>query len=120
MFKISIKQDFSSAHNLREYKGKCEQLHGHNWIVEAFLRSDTLNKLGMVEDFRDFKFRLKKILDELDHKYINELEYFTVINPTAENISKYIFDELHKDYGDMIDTVAVWESENSKAEYSLK
>ena len=76
MYKVRIKSHFSSAHNLREYQGACERLHGHNWKVEAYLKSKTLDKLGMVEDFKMFKKHLNVIMDELDHEYINELEYF--------------------------------------------
>ncbi len=118
MYRVKIVKDFSSAHNLREYKGNCENLHGHNWKVEAFLKSETLNSLGMVEDFRDFKKHLKEILDELDHVYLNELEYFKVVNPTSENIAKYIYDKLAVHYGEKVDKIIVWENFDSAAEYS--
>ena len=118
MYRVKIIKDFSSAHNLREYQGNCENLHGHNWKVEAYLKSPKLNKLGMVEDFREFKKHLKVLMDELDHKYINELEYFQTVNPTSENIAKYIFDKLAVIYGDKMDRVVVWENDDSSAEYS--
>ncbi len=118
MYRVKIIKDFSSAHNLREYQGNCENLHGHNWKVEAYLKSKELDSLGMVEDFRNLKRELKAILDELDHVYLNELEYFKVVNPTSENISKYIFDKLAVYYGDKVDKVIVWENVDSASEYS--
>ena len=118
MFRVRIKTHFSSAHNLREYQGNCERLHGHNWHVEAYLKSETLNNLGMVEDFKDFKKHLKVIIDSLDHVYINEIEYFKTVNPTSENLAKYIYDKLAEHYGDKVDKVIVWETANASAEYS--
>lgn len=108
---------FSSAHNLRNYHGNCENLHGHNWKVEAFLESKKLDKDGMLVDFKILKGELKKILSNLDHKYINEIDYFKEVNPTSENIACYIYNELKKVFGDIMIKVIVWESENSAAEY---
>lgn len=125
MYRVKIVKDFSSAHNLREYKGNCENLHGHNWKVEAYLKCVELDSLGMVDDFRNFKRHLKGILDELDHVYINELDYFKVVNPTSENLAKYIFDKLALCYVDKddnrvsVDKIVVWENFDSAAEYSL-
>ncbi len=118
MYKVRIESHFSSAHNLREYQGECEKLHGHNWKVEAYLKSEKLNNLGMVEDFKIFRKHLNAIMDELDHEYINELEYFKTINPTSENIAQYIYDKLANHYNDMVDKVIVWETDTSAAEYS--
>lgn len=117
MYRVRIIQSFASAHNLREYDGECENLHGHNWRVEAYLASETLDRLGMVEDFKLFKRSLKAILGELDHTYINDLEYFKTVNPTSENMSKYIYDRLKETYGSMVERVVVWESDNAAAEY---
>lgn len=118
MYRVRVKSHFSSAHNLREYQGNCENLHGHNWKVEAYLKSETLDKLGMVEDFKKFKKHLKVIMDSMDHTYINELEYFKTVNPTSENMAKYIYDRLAENYGSKVDKVVVWETDTSAAEYS--
>ncbi len=115
MYTIKVEANFSSAHNLRGYKGKCEELHGHNWKVELTVQAKVLNKLGMVEDFRFLKDELNAVLDKLDHKYLNEISYFKKVNPTSENIAKYIFDCLAGIKG--IKSVTVWESENSCATY---
>ncbi len=117
MYRVKIRTNFSSAHNLREYKGNCENLHGHNWKVEAYLKSETLDRLGMVEDFREFKRNMRAIMEDLDHKYINEIEYFKTVNPTSENIARYIFMRLEAVYGKKTDRVIVWENDDSAAEY---
>lgn len=108
---------FSSAHNLRGYEGNCERLHGHNWKVEVELQGDKLDNIGMLVDFKILKRSLKKILDELDHTYLNEHNYFKDVNPTSENMAKYIFDRLKNDFGDLVYKVSVWESHNAVAEY---
>lgn len=118
MFEIRIESSFSSAHRLRGYKGKCEALHGHNWKVEVFVQSQTLDKIGMVVDFHKLKALLKSILSKLDHKFLNDITYFKKINPTSENIAKYIYDELcSKDKKLGLAKVTVWESDTSYASY---
>lgn len=116
MYEVVVKADFSSAHRLREYKGKCENLHGHNWIVEMAVSSKTLNKNGLLIDFRILKSKLSEILDDLDHKNLNDLEPFKKKNPTSENIARFIFDKLKKN-GISPYRVSVWESDTSCATY---
>lgn len=115
MHSIKVEANFSSAHNLRGYKGKCEGLHGHNWKVELVV-CGKLDKIGMVADFRIVKNKLNSILEKLDHKYLNNIAYFKKVNPTSENIAKYIYDCL-KNKLPGIKSVTVWESENSSATY---
>lgn len=117
MYRVRTFMYFSSAHNLRNYNGNCENLHGHNWKVEVFLESEKLDEIGMLVDFKILKSELKKILNCLDHKYINEIEYFKTVNPTSENMARYIYKELKKVFGNITSKVVVWESENSAAEY---
>ena len=117
MFEIKVKADFSAAHNLRNYEGKCEKLHGHNWIVEAAFRYKKLDENGLAVDFRIAKAALKDAIEELDHSYLNESGHFKKTNPTSENISKFIFDRIKKKVGS-IHSVAVWENERSCAIYS--
>ena len=94
MYELSVKSEFEAAHFIKNYPGKCARLHGHNWTVEALAQGSKLNELGILIDFKVFKSELNKILDELDHQYLNELEIFATKNPTAENIAKEIFDKL--------------------------
>jgi 6-pyruvoyltetrahydropterin/6-carboxytetrahydropterin synthase len=122
MFIIKVEANFSSAHNLRGYKGKCEELHGHNWKVGLEVGSDTLDKAGMVLDFKYLKSKLNNILEKLDHKYLNKIAYFKKFNPTSENIARYFFDNLNtaltkNNSAVSLKSVTVWESENSSATY---
>ena len=120
MYKVRVRSDFSGAHNLRGYKGKCEELHGHNWYVEAEVRSDKLDESGMVVDFKDLKAVLEDIIPDMDHNYLNKMEYFLNINPTSENIARYVFENLSKKRPDFdLDNVTVWETNSSSATYSL-
>ncbi len=119
MHKIKIITHFSAAHFLRGYKGKCENLHGHNWKVEV-LASGELNSLGMVIDFSDLKKIVNQILGGLDHKNLNDLEYFGKYNPSSENIAKYIFEKINNklDAGCRLEEIRVWETDSSCAIYS--
>ena len=116
MYNIKVEANFSSAHNLRGYKGKCEELHGHNWKIEVAVAKDRLDKIGMVLDFRYLKEKLNECTEKLDHKYLNELAYFKKVNPTSENIAKYIYDSL-KPQISYLKSVTVWENNASSATY---
>ena len=121
MYKIKVSAYFSGAHSLRQYKGKCESLHGHNWKVEAVVGAAKLDKAGMVMDFSRLKKILNDILDTLDHKHLNQLEYFKKANPSSEEICRYIFDRLKPQVTKAkckLCEVLVWETENSRASYS--
>lgn len=121
MYKINIETHFSSAHRLRDYNGECERLHGHNWKVKISVASEVLNNLGMVMDFRDIKSHTKVLVDRLDHQYLNDIAPFTEINPTTENIAKYLFDELSKVTNTeqiKVSMVEIWESPTCSASYT--
>ncbi len=96
MYDLKILSYFSSAHALKGYNGKCENIHGHNWQVELTVKSETLDGTGLVIDFKILKKYLNEIIEMLDHKFINETEFFKHINPSAENIAKFIYDEFEK------------------------
>lgn len=120
MYEILIKLDFSGAHNLRGYRGKCEELHGHNWKIEARFEKDVLNNIGIAADFKVLKSKLKAVLEKLDHTYLNKLSAFRRKNPSAENIAKYIFEGLKssvKERDLFVKSVSVWESDTSCATY---
>jgi len=116
MYEIKVKGNFSSAHNLRNYRGKCERLHGHNWIVEAVFAFRKLDKDGMAIDFHEAKAILKQAIEEMDHSYLNELKTFRSDNPTSENIAKVIFDRI-RGVSRNVKSVSVWENEGSCATY---
>ena len=119
MYKIKIEGDFSSAHKLRGYKGKCEELHGHNWRVEVVVISPKLDKIGMVMDFKLLKEKLYGLLEKLDHKYLNSIAYFKKKNPTSENIAKYIYANLKTKIPNLY-SVTVWESDKASATYYVE
>lgn len=123
MFELTIIVDFEAAHFIRDYPGKCSRLHGHNWKVEVAVCGNKLNQLGMLIDFHDLKAEVKNVIDTLDHRYLNELQPFDITNPTAENIAKYIYEQLIN-RSTFIETtvrvqfVKVWESTHSAVAYS--
>ena len=116
MYSLKVQGTFSSAHNLRGYKGKCEDLHGHNWVVEIVISSAQLDNIGMVLDFKYLKKKLNAILEQMDHKYLNKLSFFKRVNPTSENIAKYIYKKL-KPQIHLLSCVTVWENSTSSATY---
>lgn len=123
MYRLTVKSEFSAAHSLRGYKGKCEELHGHNWKIEAVVAAKKLDRQGLALDFHKIKKALKESLDELDHKYLNQLSYFKKYNPTSENLAKYIFDKLlpHMLKGNChLQVVTVWESDSCSAAYDAQ
>ena len=120
MYSLKVQGVFSSAHNLRGYKGKCEDLHGHNWLVEIVIKSAQLDDIGMVLDFKYLKKKLNACLEQMDHKYLNRIPYFSAaggkVNPTSENIAKYIYKKL-KPQIPLLNCVTVWENSTSSANY---
>lgn len=94
IYEVYIKECFSAAHILKGHDGACANIHGHNWIIEAYIQCTQLNPLGMGIDFIEVKSALKEILDSLDHTLLNDHPAFTHINPTAETLSKYLFTML--------------------------
>jgi 6-pyruvoyltetrahydropterin/6-carboxytetrahydropterin synthase len=119
-YRVKVEDQFSAAHRIQEIGGKCENLHGHNWKVSVSIQADKLSQHGLVTDFRKLKTQLKKILKEMDHSYLNEIPSFKKINPTSENIAKYIYDNLSKKINNeriKVKSIEVAESENSKASY---
>ena len=96
VYEIYVKDHFAAAHALRGYDGNCSNLHGHNWDVEAYIQCTKLNKLGIGVDFRDVKRIVKDVLSKLDHTNLNDVAEFGSINPTSENISKFLYNELSR------------------------
>jgi 6-pyruvoyltetrahydropterin/6-carboxytetrahydropterin synthase len=120
MYEITVLSHFSGAHRLRYLHGKCEKLHGHNWKVEVTVVSDRLNKEGVVIDFQILKQKVEKVLNSLDHTYLNDLPYFSGEEPSSENIAKYIFSKLKKElkpYRVTLKKVTAWESETACATF---
>ena len=120
MFEVTIIKSFSAAHLLAEIGGKCEELHGHNFKVEVTVGAPQLTDEGILIDFRLVKKWLKEILDRMDHQHLNELPFFTGMNPSSENIAYYVFQEMKtrvKESEVRVLQVKVWESESSAVTY---
>lgn len=119
-WRLTITQDFSAAHQLRNYGGKCEHLHGHNFGVEVVVEGEKLDeKVQYLVDFKEIKRRTKRVLEKLDHKHLNDVECFTEINPSSENIAMFIYKELVDTMPDTVSLaeVSVSEKDSSKATY---
>jgi 6-pyruvoyltetrahydropterin/6-carboxytetrahydropterin synthase len=120
VYELKIVSQVAAAHQLREFQGKCEQLHGHNWKIEVYVTGDTLGEDGLLIDFGLIKKDTKKVLDELDHKFLNELEPFKKENPSSENIARYIYESISHTLNNdaiRISKVSAWESDTACATY---
>ncbi|CAC9488655.1 6-pyruvoyl tetrahydrobiopterin synthase (EC 4.2.3.12) [uncultured Gammaproteobacteria bacterium] len=121
MFVLKIVTDFASAHSLRNYPGDCSRLHGHNWQVEVSVESEVVNALGIAIDFREIKKQTKEVVKRLDHQYLNEIPPFDELNPTAENIAKYFYQEvgvLINNQDVRVCEVIIWETPRASVAYS--
>lgn len=122
MFEVSVEETFAAGHALRGYKGKCENMHGHNYRVRVTLEGRELDSVGLLYDFVHLKQVIQGVIRSLDHRYLNEFSPFDVLNPSAENISKYIYDETSKQMkaaasGPRIASITVWETDTTAATY---
>jgi 6-pyruvoyltetrahydropterin/6-carboxytetrahydropterin synthase len=120
MYELMIESKFAAAHQLRGYEGRCEKLHGHNWRVTMAVTAEHLDEQGIAIDFHDLKKQLREVLDQLEHTCLNEIFPFTQINPTSENVAKWIYDNMSKKVNDdniEVASVTVWESDTASASY---
>ena len=124
MFQITVDETFSAGHALRGYKGKCENPHGHNYKVRVTLAGEELDKAGLLLDFKDLKDVMKHVIDRLDHQMINDIAPFTVLNPSAENLAKYFYDETNTRLRSvtngrvLVRDVTIFETDTTTAKYS--
>ena len=122
MFEVAVEQSFASAHALRNYKGRCENVHGHNWKVRVVIEGEKLDATGMLVDFLDVKSFMGEILDRIDHQFLNEIPPFDVVNPSAENIAEYFYQQMTDRLAETtvpvrIREVKIWETEIQSATY---
>ena len=120
MYQLKISSSFASAHNLMNYQGDCENLHGHNWKVDVAVTAQNLDKAGLGIDFKTLKAETKSLLKTLDHKHLNELEPFKDVSPSSENIARYIYQELSRTLNNdniKVESITVWESDFACAKY---
>jgi 6-pyruvoyltetrahydropterin/6-carboxytetrahydropterin synthase len=121
MFELKVVADFAAAHQLRNFEGNCEKLHGHNWKVEVTLCGEKLNKAGLLMDFREIKDVTDRVLKELDHSFLNDLPPFKNESPSSENIAAYLYGKLSNELntGDRrVSKVTAWESDSACASYA--
>jgi 6-pyruvoyltetrahydropterin/6-carboxytetrahydropterin synthase len=119
MFEVSVEETFAAGHALRGYRGKCENVHGHNYRVELTIVGEELDKIGLLVDFVEVKRLIHGVVDRLDHRFINDLAPFDEINPSAENIAKYFYDEIaaHLPGPVRLGQVKIWETDITSATY---
>ena len=123
MFEITVEDSFAAGHYLRDYKGKCENPHGHNYKVRVTLTGAELDKAGLLVDFKDLKELMKPVIERLDHQMMNDLAPFAKVNPSAENLAKHFYDETSAKLKSVtngrvrIKEVTVWETDSTTATY---
>lgn len=123
MFEVTVEKSFAAGHYLRNYKGKCEKPHGHNYKVQVTLQGRDLDKAGLLLDFKDLKNVVGAVIERLDHQMINDLEPFQTLNPSAENLARYFYQQAGTRLGLLTDgrvqvkEVTVWETEDAAARY---
>lgn len=122
MFEVSVEQTFAAGHALRNYKGRCENVHGHNFRVQVTIEGGRLDDSGLLVDFLDVKRSLGGVIARLDHVFLNDVAPFDVINPSAENIAEYFYAEMSRDLDSnpvpvRIREVKVWETDIQSAAY---
>jgi len=121
MYELKILSQFAAAHQLRESGGKCEQMHGHNWRVEVFVQGEEIGEDGLLIDFHDVKAATNRVLEGLDHRFLNEVEPFDLLNPSSENIARHIFESISRSLNSdrvRVSRVSAWESDTACATYS--
>ena len=121
MFEVSVEQTFAAGHALRNYKGKCENVHGHNFRVRVVIEGERLDN-GMLVDFLDVKELMRGVIARLDHQFLNEIPPFDERNPSAENIAEYFYSEINQGLADTpvpvrIQEVRIWETDVQSASY---
>ncbi len=123
MFEVSVEDSFAAGHALRGYRGKCENPHGHNYKVRIVLAGEDLDRIGLLYDFKDLKGVLNEVIDRLDHQYLNDIDPFRELNPSAENMARYFFRETNArlraatDGRVRVKHVKIWETDTTTATY---
>jgi 6-pyruvoyltetrahydropterin/6-carboxytetrahydropterin synthase len=123
MYEVTVERSFAAGHYLRNYKGKCENPHGHNYKIRVTLQGRELDAAGLLLDFKDLKSVMKRTIERLDHQMMNDVEPFTVLNPSAENIAKYFYDQTNSELKDLtngrvsVKNVTVFETDVTTATY---
>ena len=124
MYEVTVEDSFAAGHYLRNYRGKCENPHGHNYKVRITLQGQDLDQAGLLLDFKELKQVMKPVIERLDHQMINEVAPFTTLNPSAENLARYFYDETNSTLKNStsgrvsVKEVTIWETDTTTARYS--
>ncbi|MGC9972350.1 MAG: 6-carboxytetrahydropterin synthase QueD [Bryobacteraceae bacterium] len=121
MFEVSVEETFAAGHALRGYRGKCENVHGHNYRVRVTLQGEQLDSAGLLVDFVELKRTLRAIVERLDHTFLNDVPPFDKLNPSAENMARYFYEEMTQglagDNAVRVAEVKIWETDTATAAY---
>ena len=121
MFEVTIEETFAAGHALRNYRGKCENVHGHNYRCQVTFAGEQLDEIGLLVDFVELKKAVHSVLDRMDHQWLNDFPPFDKLNPSAENMAKYIYDEVSSALlakgGTRLSAVRLWETDTASATY---
>ena len=119
MFEVSVEETFAAGHALRGYHGKCENVHGHNYRVQLTVEGPQLDGIGLLVDFAEVKRLVRAVVERLDHRFINDLPPFDTINPSAENLARYFYDEISAKLISPVrlGQVKIWETDITSATY---
>jgi len=133
MFRVTVEETFAAGHALRGYRGKCENVHGHNYKIRVTLEGTELNSIGLLYDFKDLKEAIQCAIRRLDHQFLNDIPPFDELNPSAENIAKYFYEEVGRLIASpspesrvpnpeslppcRVERVTVWETDTTTATY---
>ena len=124
MYEVTVEDSFAAGHYLRNYRGKCENPHGHNYKVRVTLRGAELDKAGLLLDFKDLKEVMRHVIERLDHQMLNEIEPFTTLNPSAENLARYFYEQASSRLNSLtqgrvaVREVTIWETDTTTARYT--
>ena len=123
MFQISVEETFSAGHALRGYRGKCENPHGHNYRVRVTVEGAQLDSIGLLYDFSHLKHVLRDLIGGVDHKFLNDQAPFDTVNPSAENLARFFYEQASRQMGQLahaprIASITVWETDETSATYT--
>jgi 6-pyruvoyltetrahydropterin/6-carboxytetrahydropterin synthase len=126
MYEVSVEETFAAGHALRGYRGKCENIHGHNYRVRVVLEGEQLNEVGLLVDFSELKQIMRGVIEKLDHQFLNEVPPFDKLNPSAENMAHYFYKEISRELKGgsranpvRVAEVKIWETDTATATYRL-
>ena len=123
MYEVTVEAGFSSGHYLRNYHGRCENPHGHNYKVRVTLAGSALDEAGLLLDFKLLKQVMRPVVDRIDHQMLNDIEPFITLNPSAENIAHYFYDQTNEQLAEMtsgrvrVKDCTIWETDTTSASY---